>query len=119
MKNLIEWISWHRYTVVYTCFAILVLVINISALVLAYHYIVSNRTASPVVTEESSVYMICDVDSVKYESETVDFAVVLPNKSIFHIHMPVDGDYPEEISEVVIYTTDLDNYSTYDIVGMR
>ena len=33
--------------------------------------------------------------------------------------MSVEDDLPEEFTEVVIETNDLDDYSTYEIVGMR
>ena len=118
MKNLSEWISWHRGAVMITLLAVAVLVINISLLCLGLKYLDHTRNAATFTSTES-VYLICDVESVSYQSETADFAVVLPNKSVFHIHMPADGDYPEEVNEVIIETTDLDDYSTYNIVGMR
>lgn len=70
-------------------------------------------------TDDEMVYMICDVYDVTYNGATIEINIILPNGELLTRQMREDDDLPEDFSEVVIQTPDLDKYSTYKIVGMR
>lgn len=65
------------------------------------------------------VYMVCDVYDVTYNGANVEINVILPNGTLLTREMHEDDDLPEGFDEVIIKTNNLDNYSTYQIVGMR
>ena len=69
--------------------------------------------------EDNNVYVICDVYDVVYNGNTVLIDITLPNGELLTRQMSIDDDLPEEFSEVVIKTSNLDDYSKYQIVGMR
>lgn len=69
--------------------------------------------------EDNNVYVICDVYDVVYNGNTVLIDITLPNGELLTRQMSIDDDLPEEFSEVVIKTRNLDDYSKYQIVGMR
>ena len=76
--------------------------------------IVAEEVASiPPQTSVSAIYMICDV----VEPSAAKVSVIIPNGSILVLDAPVDA--PDYFEEVVIESTDLDDYSTYKIVGLR
>ena len=64
-------------------------------------------------TNTETVYMICDVYSLTEDA----VEIIQPNGSIHSYDMPMDA--PEEFEEVVIKTDNIDDYSTYEIVGLR
>ena len=69
--------------------------------------------------DEKYIYLICDVYDVTYNGNDVEINIILPNKELLTRHMSVEDDLPEEFTEVAIEPNDLDDYSTYEIVGMR
>ena len=76
--------------------------------------IVAEEVASiPPQTSVSAIYMICDVA----ESSAAKVSVIIPNGSVLILDAPMDA--PDYFEEVVIESTDLDDYSTYKIVGLR
>ena len=76
--------------------------------------IIAEEVASmPPQTSVSAIYMICDVA----EPSSAKVSVIIPNGSILVLDAPVDA--PDYFEEVVIESTDLDDYSTYKIVGLR
>ena len=76
--------------------------------------IVAEEVASmPPQTSVSAIYMICDVA----EPSAAKVSVIIPNGSVLVLDAPVDA--PDYFEEVVIESTDLDDYSTYKIVGLR
>lgn len=63
------------------------------------------------------VYVIADVAYPPIETESgTELDVVLPNGEIHAFYVE---DVPDGVSEVVIKTFDIDDYATYEIVGMR
>ena len=67
----------------------------------------------------NEVYLICDVYDVVYNGEMVEIDMLLPNGELLTRQMSINDDLPEGFSEIIVKTDDLDNYSTYEIVGMR
>ena len=63
--------------------------------------------------------MICDVYDVVVNGEQVLIDIELPDGELLTKQMNVNDDLPEEFDEVVIQTSDLDDYTTYNIVGVR
>ena len=95
---------------------VVVLLVNIGQWVWIAH------TANKLVKtnqKSDAVYMICDVYDVIYNGKDVEIDVILPNGELLTRKMSVDDDLPEDFTEVVIETANLDDYSTYKIVGMR
>ncbi len=94
-----------------------VVVVIVLISVLIYH---DNLDERYQVTQSSdNVYMICDVYDVAYNGTTVEINIVLPNGNLLSRYMHESDDLPEEFEEVIIQTCDLDDYSTYKIVGLR
>lgn len=73
----------------------------------------SNTETTVGINPNETVYMICDVTDY---TETEVF-VEVANGDIVSLDMPEDA--PDEMREVVICTTNLDDYETYEIKGMR
>ena len=69
--------------------------------------------------EDNNVYLVCDVYDVVYNGSTVLIDITLPNGELLTRQLSIDDDLPEEFSEVVIRTSNLDDYNKYQIVGMR
>lgn len=67
----------------------------------------------------SEVYMICDVSSIDWCDEYAAISIELPSDRMYTITQSYDTDIPDEFSEVVIKADDLDDVSTYSIVGIR
>lgn len=86
-------------------------------------WIYAAHTAHSVVdtfnSDDNYVYVICDVYDVVSNGQTVEIDIVLPNGQLLTRQMSIDSDLPEGFREVVIQTSNLDDYSTYKIVGMR
>lgn len=109
----------HRMKVIFNsalyiiCFTLVILV-----LVVMFKYATTDPI-QPASAIHKDVYMICDVYDVTYNGNNVDIDIVLPNGELLTRQLSVDDDLPESFYEVVIQTSDLDDYSTYNIVGMR
>lgn len=69
--------------------------------------------------KDDNIYMICDVYDTAVNGEQVLVDIKLPNGELLTKQLSVNDDLPEEFEEVVIKTSDLDDYTTYKIVGMR
>lgn len=69
--------------------------------------------------KDDNIYMICDVYDIAVNGEQVLVDIKLPNGELLTKQLSVNDDLPEEFEEVVIKTSDLDDYTTYKIVGMR
>lgn len=67
----------------------------------------------------SEVYMICDVSSINWCDEYAAIDIELPSGRTYTINQSYDTDIPDEFGEVVIKAYDIDNVSTYSIVGIR
>lgn len=94
--------------------AIVVFMINLCLLIFGVF-----KVSSALSQEDENVYMICDVYDVVYNGNTVLIDITLPNGELLTRQMSIDDDLPEKFSEVVIKTDNLDDYSKYQIVGMR
>ena len=93
---------------------VIVILINIAEILWVTH------TADNIINKkDNNVYMICDVYDVVTNGNRVQVDIELPNGELLTKQLSVDNDLPEEFEEVVIQTSDLDDYSTYKIVGMR
>lgn len=81
--------------------------------------IVAANTIKEHQTKDDNIYMICDVYDIAVNGEQVLVDIELPNGELLTKQLSVNDDLPEEFEEVVIKTSDLDDYTTYKIVGMR
>lgn len=95
-------------------FAVIIVVVNLCLFLFGI-----TELNSALHEEDNNVYLICDVYDVVYNGSTVLIDITLPNGELLTRQMSIDDDLPEEFSEVVIKTSNLDDYNKYQIVGMR
>ena len=81
--------------------------------------IVAVNTMKEHEIKDNNIYMICDVYDIAVNGEQVLVDIELPNGELLTKQLSVNDDLPEEFEEVVIKTSNLDDYTTYKIVGMR
>lgn len=99
--------------------AVAVAVILANLLLWVYTINAAHSAVTSLTNKDEYVYVICDVYDVVSNGQTVEIDIVLPNGQLLTRQMKVDDDLPEDFKEVVIQTSNLDDYSTYEIVGMR
>ena len=80
---------------------------------IVFSYINNTKSEDEIMVKDNEVFMICDVYNLTEDS----VEIVQPNGEIHSYDMPIDA--PEEFDEVVIATDNLDDYDTYEIVGLR
>lgn len=96
------------------------LTLGIICFILGMHY--SKIYTEPELSkpyDSQEVYMICDVTDVRWHDDYASIDIELPSGYIYTINKSYSSDIPDEFSEVVIHSNDLDDVSTYSIVGLR
>lgn len=63
-------------------------------------------------------FIISDVVATEWCEDTVTIDAIMPNGDI-HIYEVDNDNLPEEIDEVVFMTVNVNDYTTYEVVGFR
>ena len=98
---------------------LIILLIVLTLLVNIIAWIVTVDSLRSDAADHEEIYMICDVYDAVTNGEMVETDIILPNGELLTRQLPVSSDLPEDFSEVIVKTYDLDDYTTYKIVGMR